>query len=990
MAGLSRGLAAAFASAGVLALLGVWSRRFASTQGEWGVPVWWLGAGFALCALSAWLGSARSAPAASVRCALAGLLAIAVEWAWGGDGGGAVGVPWLLLGAGVPAWSVAGAASSLGRGPQRAACAVGALAGCGVGTAMPMLVGPGEDAVRLGAGLLIAAALFAAGWQRSEHRAAERPGGGTAAAALVVVGLLMVVAPAVRPEVGVWAPWTIPSLWGGLTAGALVGVVWAPAPTWPAAAAAVVLALETHLFGGQGLAWSARGLLAPAVLAGMALGAGAWRGSAMALPTGFAALLGVPAVACLGVFAEAAGVRVPWMEPWLAPGLAVGLAALVLLCRGAAGWLGLLVLGGALLLGASGRGAPWRPVAPPSVDAERREIARRGGDVLAVDRTSGVVQLERAGVVVERWGPGVVDAAALSQLPMLVGARPQRALVLGGGSPRVCEGLTAWSVPCVEVGARPALGRGLPLDLDGPGPRKAEDGRIEVDLREGVLDQLAWLPCDTVRARVEALAPVGAVTWSRPLDRRDAGWLERGMQQLLRDRIEGRGAVVVGLRIDTWSGHEIAAAAATMASVHGRCRAFLVRELLLLVGVPFGGDPGEAAEDAARAPVDRAPRAARAFLHDVGWIAVDDLEWSELPIVALAADEDDDGESIGGERSDGGVLDRRATVLDRWIAAAAEGASEERVRERLMVRAAAVDLARPLAPLSREPSDPRAVLARREWFAAHVRRLAQGGIAEPARGAVAARALAHRAHGEARLWLLRAVRPVGAAVAAPGALEPAEALRAAQALDPLIAIRPWFARLEVFAERAGTAVEGVLDDITRWPEGPELAAFAVDPGPRGIATRGRMPLASARALVGRLAERPLSDREARALAAVVDPWTLSAALEAVRAREGGLHDELLPLWRGDLPAAAGMEALVGGSAAERLRLAEALARRPDPRSHSMLAELLQDPELSVRRAAATALHHTVGGDVNYDPEAEPAAWRRAAAALRSLHRSEAP
>lgn len=211
-------------------------------------------------------------------------------------------------------------------------------------------------------------------------------------------------------------------------------------------------------------------------------------------------------------------------------------------------------------------------------------------------------------------------------------------------------------------------------------------------------------------------------------------------------------------------------------------------------------------------------------------------------------------------------------------------------------------------------------------------------------------------------------------------LAPALASRRAHALDPtFFADVPPFAReLPVVGDDAGA-----LEDLAWLPPPSRLAVACAGQDPRALALRGRFPSACARALVRALAAAPLDDVGREALRELADPFVLAEAA-SVLAASARLR-ELLALWRADLPLPAALRSLLAGSHEDRLSLAAALRGRREPSCRPVLAELLLDRSLAVRRLAAEALVAVHGDRIPYDP-AGPETQRAAAAdRLRSLH-----
>lgn len=209
---------------------------------------------------------------------------------------------------------------------------------------------------------------------------------------------------------------------------------------------------------------------------------------------------------------------------------------------------------------------------------------------------------------------------------------------------------------------------------------------------------------------------------------------------------------------------------------------------------------------------------------------------------------------------------------------------------------------------------------------------------------------------------------------------PSLASRRAHALDPtFFADVPPFAReLPVVRDDAGA-----LEDLAWLPPRPRLAVACTGQDPRALALRARFPSACARALVEALSAAPLDGAAIEALRELADPFVLAEAANALAGR--GRLRELLALWRADLPLPAALRSLLAGSVEDRLSLAAALRGRREPSCRAVLADLLVDAALPVRKLAAEALVAVHGELVPYDPEGPETQRAAAADRLRSLH-----
>ncbi len=214
--------------------------------------------------------------------------------------------------------------------------------------------------------------------------------------------------------------------------------------------------------------------------------------------------------------------------------------------------------------------------------------------------------------------------------------------------------------------------------------------------------------------------------------------------------------------------------------------------------------------------------------------------------------------------------------------------------------------------------------------------------------------------------------------------EGAAAVARAVALDPTIVPRlpDALAALAPPPDRRRSP----LDDVARLPHGGELADLGSRPDLRGLAVRAAFPVRVAEALLGVATTRALDAGERAAFVEVADPTTLAALAAACEARGGNVVTEVGPVWRRDLPVPPALARVArSGDAPARVALAAALGGRRGLAEREVLAELMVDPEPSVRTAAAAALVLTVGDAVSYDPDAPVSAREDAARALRALH-----
>ncbi len=176
-----------------------------------------------------------------------------------------------------------------------------------------------------------------------------------------------------------------------------------------------------------------------------------------------------------------------------------------------------------------------------------------------------------------------------------------------------------------------------------------------------------------------------------------------------------------------------------------------------------------------------------------------------------------------------------------------------------------------------------------------------------------------------------------------------------------------------------------LEDLQTLPEGKALAAAAAAPGVRGYVLCCRFPQQVGHALCQLLAQRPLQQSEQDALRLVLDPFLIELMVEKLLQRQASLTEEFLPLWRRDLAAPRALVALLDQGPAQRQALAQALTGRQGAGALNLLASLLLDSELAVRRAAGVTLFQTVGERIPYDAQGSQSQQRAAAEQLRNLH-----
>ncbi|MBK8976847.1 MAG: fused MFS/spermidine synthase [Planctomycetes bacterium] len=732
---------------------------------------------------------------------------------------------------------------------------------------------------------------------------------------------------------------------------------------------------------------------------------------ARAAPSGRDALAG--ALFCAqGLGALAGSLAVGWLAPWCAPGsffvvAPLGLAAVALVAvpgprLARLGAVAAVVVAG--LLGLTGAGTPGAPRSP--IDGSRndrpgalRTVAFRTDPVttatVALDRRDHGMVLFTDEFRAAETGPGTSYMRLLGHLPLLLREHLERAAVIALGTGTTAAAVVEWPDPATidVVEISPAVlslcdlfGGDGPVSTGEPAPFRA-DPRT----RTHAMDGRRWLarqPAGSLHlVTMEPLLPYAPGT---------TALYSREFYALARSRLAPGGLAVQWVPTHAMPVAAFETLLATFGDAFPCTSVWLVDQSTLLVGSDAPHLP-DALTLARRLSAD-APPAARRTLHEAGIARVDDLRAAFVgsgPFTAFAGarrlcDDQPFLEHIGywsGEARLGflaGNLERLAA-----LATAAPfdsgGVDWPAVRTaRLAGRAAgsldpldpggtaAQEAARRLAAL--RIAAPGSVLLQREEtlaLRALMRREVERADARTARAL--ARAQLRRDPGDAELWL--------AASTDDGTPTP-EAIDAALALDPTLIDRPGRYRAAIRALRSD-APPSPLADLARLPEGASLAAAVARDGARAAVYRAAFPVRCALALCGVARERPLSAAEQSALAPLLDPASFDALCDGVMARGGDPNTELLPLWRRDLaPGAVLVDLARDPDPARRSALAEALGGRRDAPSRALLADLLEDVHIDVRRTAAVALQRTTRGSVAYDPQWPAERRSEAAAKLR--------
>ena len=210
------------------------------------------------------------------------------------------------------------------------------------------------------------------------------------------------------------------------------------------------------------------------------------------------------------------------------------------------------------------------------------------------------------------------------------------------------------------------------------------------------------------------------------------------------------------------------------------------------------------------------------------------------------------------------------------------------------------------------------------------------------------------------------------------------AMRTAQALDPTIYDSWPQLRLAWVPAEEIDDFRGPFESMALLPKGEALVRHATASSPDGTAFRVRFRVPVGYACLELLAARELTPAEATVLRGVLDPALLTFAQNRVEQRDGDLVREVLPLWRRDLAVSSGLSELARGNPAQRRAFAAALSGRKGAAELALLARLLMDADLAVRRVAGVSLFQTVGDRVTYDPEADAATRQKSVEQLREL------
>lgn len=748
------------------------------------------------------------------------------------------------------------------------------------------------------------------------------------------------------------------------------------------------------------------GAVVPLLLAGLT-GARSRAAGALFCAQGFGSLGGallvgqvLPLVAPRGFFVVtpfALALGVVLLAPWR-----IALRAVVL-----------LLVAASTALGLAGPGTPWSP--EPPVTGSRYDRADvyvplahacdAGTTASAVyDRSQHALVLFTDEFRAAWIGPTTSYMKVLGHLPFLLREELREVAIIALGTGTTADAVCAWpearSIHVVEISPA-VLSLADRFAGDGPvaGARRASfavDPRVVVHLADG----RRWLADRRAGSldllTMEPLLPYAPGT---------AALYSREMYALAASRLSARGLCVQWVPTHAMPAATYRTLLATFADAFPYCSAWLVDHATLLVGSHEAHLPDAGA--LARRFASASPHARRT-LHEAGLAAPHDVA---IALVGTALRTSFAGVDL--LRDDRPFLER----IGYWSAAVRLGFLGGNLAELVRVAEAGLDGAAP-PYLAAEPL-PGVRRARLQAAIARSEAGWQPGAASPGELAAAASAvfasapgsvLLHqealrarrfaieselRAQGPAALADLarRFVRldPGSAAAQVASAGDRDDEASVAAAIARAIAIDPtlpatWPEAFGRHLARAPADPRGPLEDVSILPEGEALAREASGDTPGAVALRAWYGVRVALALADAARTRPLAEAELRAFGEVADPASSTAYGEAVRARGGDLLAELGPVWRSDLAFPEPLRGELDGAPARRAALAALLAGRRSADAAEVLARLLVDTELTVRRAAAASLLRSFGDRVTYDPEGRGAERERAADALRVLVR----
>lgn len=658
--------------------------------------------------------------------------------------------------------------------------------------------------------------------------------------------------------------------------------------------------------------------------------------------------------ACACVAAAELGLRVDGLVAATCAAAAFGLAR-----RTVAGWIAGAVCASFALVA-------WMQSPPPvaSLDpAAERDLASYGAARATWDPRTQDVALRIAGVEFDRSGPLRRHPELLAMTVALFADRSSPIAVVDTGLGRFEDVARPFGLGPLWVASASADAACLQPGLQVDGPVRAgaaPHGAPSVAVgRRAFLRSIEAGSCvAVVDANLLGVAEVAG------LGAEDCGLARRAV---------GGGVAVAAFALDRAEPSQFAGGVAAAARAHPWCGVFVVGSHALVVGLATAPDWARATERFAALPSD-----ARWDLHAAGLGSIDDVRDSLFCVVEPSAAH----ERIAAASA--GVGDARVDANVRALLAthARERAplQEQRLRARCADAEAWPAADEALADAVRQ--SPASVLLRRELIQLRVRRADRAVLAalreKPDE-------VANAAAMAARFLPFGCPSPtLQAALALPN--RRGERLR-----DRRAAAAAAFALDPGFYDDASPLLRDVLEgvaratplaDFARLPEGARLAELAVQEGQLGVLLRSRFPSRAARALVDEWSRRDLSLGALSTLRELADPFVLEAAHGALQRRSA--QQELVRIWRADLPATAPIRALFDGRAEQRQALMVAIAGRNDEGSLAILGRGLVDEDESVRSAAGAALFRSVGDGIVYDPAWPQDRLREAAAKLATL------
>lgn len=815
--------------------------------------------------------------------------------------------------------------------------------------------------------LLLAAALLAAAallwWlPPAEPRAFSEPPRGAVAAGFAGGGLLVAAAgtlPAAAVAAGL-PPWSPPGLLlVGLAVGMAAAALWRalhrPMAVTAVTLLAAVVVAALHLL-------PPLPALPPQWVKCMPLAAGAGVGILLGAAASPAApLFGLGAGIGLGGLAAAAVLSAAPLA--LLPLLPFAITLLALLPQLRASLLAWPVAAGlvvCLLLPPASE-----PAGALQPDRRSMLLARRGNAAAIYRRSDHELQQCSGGRVVDVAGPMRQHAALLAGLGQLLQPQARHVALLGLGTGRL---LATWqqtgSSAAVDLVVHRADDVQLfgELQVDGPVPRPPPQLLLPPGTFAAPMGLRSWL-------RRQPQASVDLAMLAQPLGA-EAPWLASAAFHTAARRALGPGVLLIAGYLDTAPVAQLQELLRVATAVHPHCAVLLVRNVVVLLASGRELDFAAAAAHFAQLPPDL-----QWSLHAAGCGSGCDLQLARL--VDFAAPFADDPAADAG-------ADRRRGNLELLQRATAAGAAGEVAADRLLRwlgSGAAQDLARQRLA-RRQRQLPEATLLADEALAEFkaaiansVQRVDPSDASAVAQLAAAAASAGHLGCPSAELQAALSLQDrIGAQQLAPAA-----AMQRALAIDPTLPLAPppLFAAL-----LPAVPPPSPLEDFAVLPGGEQLAAWCSGDSARAVALRAVFPSACARALLQIRSQRPWQFDELAALRQLADAFVLARADALLAPLQASA--ELIGFWRRDLAMPTGLQRLLHGDAAARLRLAVALCGHDDCRTVAAVAMLLIDADGEVRSAAAAALFRLVGDRIDYDPQWPESRRREAAERLTAM------